>query len=227
MPCESYKRALSEAAAGAALGSTMSSALRSHLNSCAGCRAFLAQEQALFAYIDAGLRIVANSEVPPSLIPSVRARLSEQPTRRRWILVPATIAVAACLVAVFVLVRIGNRTIQPTTTSVQSAMNAPSHKAVAVPRNPENTALSITKSAASRHSLQTRSTEPAEPLVLVPASQKEAVDYLLATLQRSRKDREVLIAQAQDREPVPTPISPIAIVPMEIKPLEIASKELR
>jgi hypothetical protein len=223
MPCESYKNALSEAAARAALGSTpgstISSALRSHLDFCADCRAFLDQEQALYASIDEGLRIVANTEVPPSLIPSVRARLSEQPYRRRWILAPATVAVAASLLIALVLARVGNRTPKPTTTSVQSAVNAPSHEAVTGTRDRDNATPSVAKSAATRHGLQRRSTQPAEPVVLIPPGQEKVVALLIAGLRRGEIDGEVLMAERSVSPVDDLQIPALSVAPLELKPL--------
>src|SRR5215467_3621071 len=74
MPCEHYKNALIEVAA---TGFVPSRELRAHLAECAACRATFAQEQTLFAEIDAGLHSAVNGEVPPSLLPRVRAQLEE------------------------------------------------------------------------------------------------------------------------------------------------------
>jgi anti-sigma factor RsiW len=74
MPCEHFQDALIEAAATRA---EPQGEVRVHLQNCAACQAAFEQEQSLFASIDAGVRVVANAEVPPSLMPRVRAALDE------------------------------------------------------------------------------------------------------------------------------------------------------
>ena len=97
MPCENYREALIEAAA---TGAAPSRELRLHMDACASCSAAFAEELQLFVAIDSGVRATANSEVPASLLPRVRARLNEHPaTRRFWI--PAWAAVAAVAALVF------------------------------------------------------------------------------------------------------------------------------
>src|SRR5713101_3759368 len=80
MPCEQYEQDLIEAAA---TGAELPNAACKHVDACAGCRAALAGERALFAAIDAGMRKIANTELPRSFLPRVQANLSAQPIRAR------------------------------------------------------------------------------------------------------------------------------------------------
>jgi len=102
MPFEHYKDALIEAAAS---GAEPEGELRAHLEACDSCRAVFAEEQTLFASIDAGLHAKVNTEVPTSLLPRVRARLDEASApQRSWplnwfVLAGATAVIAAFLVA--------------------------------------------------------------------------------------------------------------------------------
>jgi hypothetical protein len=80
MPCQHYKNSLIEAAAS---GAQPQGDLRAHLDACAACHTTFAQELALFSSIDAGLHVTANADVPPSLLPRVRARLDEAAATRR------------------------------------------------------------------------------------------------------------------------------------------------
>jgi anti-sigma factor RsiW len=75
MPCEHHKDALIEAAAS---GLEPQGELRAHLAACDSCRAAFAEERALFVSIDSGLHASVNADIPPSLLPSVRARLDQQ-----------------------------------------------------------------------------------------------------------------------------------------------------
>src|SRR5260370_30929624 len=71
---------------GAGSGGKREGDRRGNIAACADCRAKFEQEQSLFASIDAGLYITANAEVPPSLLPRVRARLDEAAEpQSRWI----------------------------------------------------------------------------------------------------------------------------------------------
>jgi len=79
MFCETYNKPLTDAAASGEL----SAAQREHLASCDPCRIAFAEEQSLFGAIDSGLRTVANSEVPATLIPRVHFALNNEPASQR------------------------------------------------------------------------------------------------------------------------------------------------
>lgn len=103
MPCQHYKDALIEAAAG---GAAAQGDLRVHLDACASCRAAFEQEQSLFVSIDAGLRVTASAEMPASLLPSVRARLDDVSVSRRvWVTNWLALASAALMAVAFFAVR--------------------------------------------------------------------------------------------------------------------------
>ena len=103
MPCEHHKDALIQAAAS---GVEPEGELRAHLEACDSCRAAFAEEQALFASIDAGIHVKANADVPVSLLPRVRARLDEADApRNSWITSRFVLATAAVVVVVFFAAR--------------------------------------------------------------------------------------------------------------------------
>ena len=103
MPCQHYKDALIEAAAG---GAEPQGELRVHLVGCVDCRAAFEQEQSLFASIEARLRVTANAEMPPSLLPRVRARLDDESGPRRvWDTNWLALASAAVMVVAFFAAR--------------------------------------------------------------------------------------------------------------------------
>ena len=103
MPFEHHKDALNEAAAS---GVEPQGELRAHLEACDSCRAAFAEEQALFASIDAGLHARANAEVPVSLLPRVRARLDEEGApRNSWITSGFVLATAAVVIVAFFAAR--------------------------------------------------------------------------------------------------------------------------
>jgi len=73
MFCEPYREALT----GAALsGEQLPSRLKAHLEACVSCRAAFSDEKALLAQMHAGVRRLANAEIPASLWPAVRERIA-------------------------------------------------------------------------------------------------------------------------------------------------------
>ena len=80
MFCEAYNQSLKDAAAS---GEPPSPVLRQHLASCVACREVFAEEQSLFAAIESGLSVVANSEIPATFIPRIRVALNDEPAAQR------------------------------------------------------------------------------------------------------------------------------------------------
>ena len=225
MSCETYLDALKSAAAGA----VMTSALRSHLAACAACRTTLAEEQSLLAYIDSGLRIVANSpdvEVPPSLIPSVRARLQERVPQGRWIvraLIPAAAALLLALLVVPGLRRPGGKPSDsgPTasvTSSTPAAQFPRLHgPAPVVPAPATKSGVAL---ASRRSSLPARprpgSNAEAAPEVLVPPDQEVLLARYVEQLRNHKHVR--LTAELRD-----APLEPLELIPIQIDPLDVKS----
>lgn len=103
MPFEHNKDALIEAAAS---GVEPEGELRAHLEACDSCRAAFAEEQALFASIDAGIHVKANADLPVSLLPRVRARLDEADApRNSWTTSGFVLATAAVVIVAFFAAR--------------------------------------------------------------------------------------------------------------------------
>jgi hypothetical protein len=75
MFCDAYSKSLTEAAAA---GRELTPALQQHLSVCESCCNAFAEEQSLFAAIDAGLHAAANAEVPATLIPRVHVALNSE-----------------------------------------------------------------------------------------------------------------------------------------------------
>jgi hypothetical protein len=78
MSCEKFEAAISEAAA----AKEASAMVQRHLNDCAPCQAHYAEEQELFAAIDASVSRVVNAEAGPSFLPRVRAALEQEMAAR-------------------------------------------------------------------------------------------------------------------------------------------------
>jgi hypothetical protein len=228
MPCQPYKDALIEAAAS---GTEPQGGLRAHLAACADCRAAFEQERSLFASIDAGLHAAANTDVPVSLLPRVRARLDEEPAPRRvWATNWFVLASAAVMVVAFFAARSAwrsNPTSQPGEIAQKPVVPASSQgRGLAVQPSLEkkdltNNQLFIAKSHSAPRWLGKGHISPE---VLVPHDQ----ELLLAEYaeQWSLHKHPLLVAQKFDA----TILSPLYVEPIQIDELGVkllAEEKLR
>jgi hypothetical protein len=223
MPCEKYREALIDAAAGEA----PSAKLKAHLDSCPACRATFAAEQQLFAALDSGVGAAVNRQAPAVLLPRVRSRLDDQGISGfSWIKVGAAFATAALVLMSAIFVRrlhsekreplaavnaVGPRTKNPVSTSplvqpkkhaiepVTAKVNHP--RAAAAPKRAEETA------------------------VLVPAGQKEAVDKLLVALSTGTVNSATLVAEKNAQSSANGELLPLVVPEMQIPPLAAVSEE--
>lgn len=216
MPCESYQDALTSAAAGA----PPTPALRAHLIACADCRAALAEEEKLLASIDAGLRSVANAELPPSLIPGLRVRLGEPAPQRRWFASALIPAAAALVLAAFVAHGLWRSTRKPLdSTATASVASPPSPMQPLAPDRPASPlpspATTPGVSAASRRAARSPLTRNAiapqpPPEVIVPRDQ----ELLLARYAELRRTHRYV--------PLTTRLIPTSpLEPLETAPIQI------
>jgi hypothetical protein len=229
MPCENYREALIDAAAA---DSTPPRELRLHMDACASCRTAFSEEQQLFAAIDGSLRVSTNATAPTSLFSRVRAHLMEQHVSHRpWAPVFAGVGIAATLVVALILARKPGRDggeSNPQMTSaaryVPPAENQPAASTVApvevARRARKHDRVGMVESAPAAVA---RSTE-AE--VLIPAGQKQAVDILLARLQRGEVKADVFLAERPEKPLKALEVSPLDISPIEIKPLSDVETKL-
>jgi hypothetical protein len=222
MPFEHYKDALIEAAA---TGVEPQDELRAHLEACDSCRAAFAEEQNLFASIDAGIHVRANADVPVSFLPRVRARLDEAGApRNSWITNRFVLATAAAVVVAFFAARavrhpnVGREPVAAVEkTNVPQAARpsqrqnlvvvSPGVKNSVSPRQFNSAKNSVTAEVAVR--------AKTEPEVLVPRDQ----EILLAAYaeQWSLHKRAPLMAQDSDA----TVLAQLQIVPIQIDELGV------
>jgi hypothetical protein len=224
MPCQHYKEALIEAAAS---NVQPQGELRAHLDACAACRAAFEQEQSLFASIDAGLHFAANTEVPASLLPRVRARLDEETVPRRlWAANWLVLASAAAIIVSFFVARsvwrptvvqrpvemAGNTSVppkvKPSPRNQIPVVAPPLEKNSGSPRQ-----LAIARNASAREKLVIGKTIPE---VLVPHDQEVLlVEY--AEQWRLHKRGPLLLARNSDA----TILAPLQVAPIQIAELDV------
>jgi hypothetical protein len=197
-----------------ATGHPLPQEVRVHRDSCAVCREFHLEQQALFHAIDAGLHSIANQPIPPSFLPGLRIRLEANPGRSRisvqgWSLAFLTTALILALFGAFAA-----RRFSPEFQPADSAAIVPqTHVTRASPiepssRPPAPSVRGRTKSIA--RSSQPRSTQPE---VIVLAEERRAfAKYLAAAPEKA------------DVPLMPTsPVQPVSDDSQEIALLKIDS----
>jgi hypothetical protein len=220
MPCQHYKNALIEAAAS---GAQPQGDLRAHLAGCADCRAAFAQEQSLFASIDAGLHVAANAEAPASLLPRVRARLDDAVAKQRRWLQPVILAAAsvALTFAIFLFAR--PHPSRPDNQAKQTPQILGSETLVKNARpqvsGPATQIVSSTanKSQTRVHSTLLRTVASSQLEVLVPPDEREAFARFVAVLGERREVALALAKPAPQMKDEPAGLEPLQINGLEIK----------
>lgn len=223
MPCEHYKDALIEVAAS---GAVPQGDLRTHLDGCASCRASFDQEQSLFAAINSGLHATANSEVPPSLFPRVRAGLDGVTTAysgwsSRWFV----LAGAAVAAAFFLVVTTRHDNPRPSAANL-AANRTPAPQIVPSTQGASPGTLPKEGNSGPRPSISAaRNTQSADlashkptPEILVPRDQ----EILLASYVKqwgSHRHPPLVAGEVDQKAAALLEISPIQITELDVKPL--------
>ena len=223
MPCEHYKDALIEAAA---TGASPQGELRAHLAACASCRAAFEQEQSLFTAIDFGLHVAANTEVPPSLLPRVRAALDEVAVapRLRW--VQPLVFASACVVFAFLTFLMARpRHVAtddqakriPVAPAVTPGTNTPGKIS---PTDTQTASVRFNQSHTVGNSAILHSAASSNPEVLVPPDEREAFARLVATMNERSEVGKALLSQRPEKKDALVSVDPLQIADLEIEPLE-------
>ena len=215
MPCQHYKDALIDTAAS---GARPEGALRAHLASCLSCREAFTEEQSLFAAIDAGLEAAANSQVPPSLLPRVRAALDDGVVAHpgwnsRWLALAGAAVAAALLFAV---------TFRHNGPGPLSTRKSTDDRRVHPPMPPPLTSKSSeaigspTRALANYAPREELVSEKTAPEVLVPSDQELWVASY-ARQWSSRKRAPLLAGDVQQTAVALLEVPPIQIAELDVK----------
>jgi hypothetical protein len=223
MPCEHYKDSLVEAAA---TGAGPQGELRAHLAACASCRTAYAEEQSVFASIDTGLRKIANTEIPISLLPRVRAALDEESTLpHRW-MQPLVFASASVLFVLVIFLVARPHRAGPYDLAKQTP-GIPAHEASTAATRHENAGSGVqvissntSHSQSKRNSTLPYSVASSQPEVLVPSTELEGYALLLSTLHANPDVSRALADKIQEGQETSLVTKPIEIALLEVKPLE-------
>jgi len=185
-----------------------------HLAVCAGCRAALERERRLLAAIDIAIAASVAAEPSPEFAARVRQRLEQEGLLAplwfsSW--VPAA-AVAFVLVAVVVAWLAWRRPVVPGTREPASAAEVVSR---ARPSGPTEQSATPRGATPARGHLKQVVAQVAEPEVLVPPGQHEAVLQLYAALRSGRVDPASLVAPSAPLEPAELKIAPLEVIKLE------------
>ncbi len=235
MSCGRYQKTL----AGLAAGEPPSAALAAHLAACAACRAELASLRDGLALADATLREIVAHQPSPLLAARIARAVAGDGSRGEvarpgpWLWAWTAVA-TALLLLVGLAWQWGWRTSPPSIRSSASAapIVAPVPTlvaAAAIPSQsaaPESEGRPTQQPAARRQGPRGRTpgdtSSPAEPMVLVPAADAEALAEFAAELRQRTVDPGSLLIADPLRE-LPSS-KPIRIEPLELAPLSGADR---
>jgi hypothetical protein len=236
MPCERYRNALTDAAAGGPLPA----ALGAHLAACEACRAELLALRRALAVADAEMAELASAEPSPGLAARIRQAVDASETggsaRREglWLalrlLLPWPAVAATLLVALAIVLgrstgptpgsRVAADVAQPQPTDsaqVAEPTGEPVIPRDAVPAGPEGSAEAADPSSPGRD-VAPRGDEPSEPEVLVPPGEGEVLLRFAAHVRpRVVSSDSLLVADMSEplAEPKGVEIQPLVIAPLD------------
>ena len=217
MFCDAYNKPLSDAA----LGGALTARLKEHLAACACCRAAFAEEQELYASIDSGLRVIANTEAPSTLVPRVQVAINNEPihekTPRIWVYAAAPLVAASLLTLVYLHSR--STPYRPATT--QNASNPTSTVAAVSGAVNTSTPRGVNKVQGDGTASVRRSDNSGARLVEVIVEPEEGaalLRYEARLRERSVPKPQTLLASTVE---LPSGIQPLEIAALEVGDLRI------
>ena len=223
MSCEHHKKALIRGAASAAPAPVD---LREHIEVCISCRDLLEREQLLLASIDGGLRRMTTADVPPSLLPRIRASLVEDPGLHdeRF---PSWLVVAASMVLVVGIIVIQKLPYTSEKHSERAGVTngVPLSEVIGSKAEPQTVPIERGITGRNGPAILPANTRATKPRAFVPIGQRAAISRLVDALRQGEINGEVLLAKAHESPAQDLLISPIEISPIAINPLDEQSQE--
>lgn len=231
-----YEGWIDDAAVGT-LESRLERELLAHAGECDACREAYQHAREVAALIDRGMQSLVAGEPSPHLAARLRGRIAEERPAPHfawltWAPVAAGLLAATALAVLWIVLAPGRTNLPPKSirpsAAVASTIPPVAHAPAEPARGPAERDRSYLTTgqrhsspqlvAQRRRGIQ-RTYSPAEPEVLVPPGQLEAVMQLAADIRSGRIDGKQLVAeQANEQAEVQKPID---IQRMEIKPIEI------
>jgi len=232
MICKQYKQALLELAA-AGPETKPDPKLQTHLQACSSCRSAFENERGLFASIDSCLRSSANSEIPSSFIPTLRAQLQRESPAAQGARITNPLfwlpAIAAAAIILFIFAS-QDRRVKSQPTAEQFATKrteSPVATATTEPSPSQATAAPITAAVGKRPASKAiirpdkkpgRGSSSA-PEILVPPDQEILLARYADQFRRHHQLSATLLTEAAPDQTAELQVPLIQIAKLEVKPL--------
>jgi hypothetical protein len=201
MSCERFEGERIDVAA----GESPSPALQAHLDGCAACRARLDEQRHVLGDVDRVLGARLSAEPSADFAARVRARVGETEPRRPWrpVWVAALAAALAAAVLAGWMARRSDREVPAgppqaaTVSEAQSRQDAPRVTPSDQPRRSSAPAVTSPRVAATRVAAtaprRVPAREGAEPLVLVPSGEEDALRRFVDSLRHGAQPAPPLL----------------------------------
>jgi hypothetical protein len=231
MICHHYKQALLELAA---RGAEPDPRLLAHLQACPSCRSAFEYERSLFASIDSCLRSSANSEIPSSFIPTLRAQLQrESPSAQGSARITNPLlwlpAIAAAAIILFIFAS-QDRRVKPQPTAEQFATGrteSPVATATTAASPSQTTTAPISAAVGKRlagkaiirpgnNSVRASTSDPE---ILVPPDQEILLARYADQFRRHHRSSATLLTEVAPDQTAPLQVPLIQIAELDVKPL--------
>ena len=213
MFCELYRQSLTEAASS---GEVLPRELAAHLDGCNACSTWFAREQVFFAAIDRSLHVAVNTDVPPSLVPRVRAQIGMIARRSSWGLPSIAFATGGLALLIFGFAYSWVRHSVGDSSKTSAIVVSPTNQSYVT-----NQPAGLPPQSAQPE----RTTARREQTPVRRVNLRSAPEVLISSVERAEFERYVALARARLLQ---KPVSAFVKEDLgpEIKPLEIAELEL-
>lgn len=208
----------------AAAESVLPLELLAHQRSCSDCRNYYERQAVLFHSMEQGLGRIANSPVPPSLLPVVRARLDGQVTARSFRLLgwPMAAFTAGALAAVAVVFLWHRPAPNLATPEIAREVSPGRNEAASevVPVTPLMTKSELRVSKVHVRAVPSAASENPSQEVIVLPEEREAFAHFVAHVPEDPVVALALTRSAPKEKEAAVEIALLTIKPLEVKSLE-------
>jgi hypothetical protein len=224
MNCEQYQETILESLGSGA--DRLPPEVAAHRQACPACRELYEKHARLYRSIDAGLCSMVNQQVPPSLLPGLRARLGQQRLARRAWIPSWSFAFAVAAVAILA-VSVGYFRRPP-----ESHPNLPEGGLVgrqfgdnSVPGVKPPRQVLVPSPSRVHKGASSPAPSEAAPEVIVLAEERQAFAKFVAELPEETDLALALTRPAPPAVDAPVEIALLEIESLEVKPLEVTPRE--
>ena len=230
MTCHHYKQALLELAAA---GVEPSPELSAHLQACSSCHSTFENERSLLASIDSCLSSSANSEIPSSFIPTLRARLQRESPAAQAARITNPLfwlpAIAAAAVILFIFASQDRRIkSQPTDEHLATKRIESPVATATTSASPSQATTAPINAAVGKHFARKSAIMPdkkpsragsSELEILVPPDQEILLARYADQFRRHHQSSATLLTEVAPDQTAPLQVPLIQIAELDVKPL--------